>query len=367
MSQSQAAEDRTQMRAALSLGRRNLGSTWPNPSVGCVLVRDGVVVGRGVTAPGGRPHAEVVALAAAREAARGATAYVTLEPCSHHGATPPCADALVAAGVRRVVVACGDPDARVDGKGTARLREAGIEVCEGVLEAAAAADQFGFLTRVRLGRPAVTLKLASTLDGRIATRTGDSQWITGPRARRMGHALRGSHDAVMVGMGTVRADDPMLTCRIEGYRTRPVVRIVADTNLRIDPASRLVSGASESPTWLLHRCGAEPGRLAGQAGLRFLPLSAGIEGIDLVAALSALGTAGLTRVLVEGGAGLASGLLRANLVDRIAWFHAPGLIGGDGLPSVQGFGVDALVQMARFRRTALQAVGSDVLTLLETT
>ena len=240
--------DHEHMRAALALARRNLGSTWPNPSVGCIVVQAGRVVGRGVTAPGGRPHAEVSALAMAMEAARGATAYVTLEPCSHHGQTPPCADALVEAGVARVLVSLGDPDPRVNGRGLARLRAAGIRVTEGVLAPEAEALQRGFLTRVRLGRPMVTLKLASTLDGRIATSTGESQWITGPEARRAAHALRGTHDAVMAGIGTVRADDPALTCRIPGFRTRPLVRVVVDTNLSIASTARLVTTAAESPT-----------------------------------------------------------------------------------------------------------------------
>ena len=353
------------MRAALALARRNLGSTWPNPSVGCVVVRDGRVVGRGVTAPGGRPHAEVLALAMAGEAARGATAYVTLEPCSHNGLTPPCADALIAAGLARVVVACGDPDTRVSGRGLARLRMAEIVVTEGVLALEAEALQRGFLTRVRLGRPMVTLKLASTLDGRIATATGESQWITGPEARRTAHALRGTHDAVMAGIGTVRADNPALTCRIPGFRTRPLVRVVVDTNLSIDPAAQLLITAAESPTWVLHREGAETARLDGIPGLHLVAVPGGDRRVDLPAALSSLGTAGLTRVLVEGGAALAAGLLQAGLVDRVAWFHAPGLMGGDGLAAVQAFGVNGLADMPRFRRAGMQVSGPDMLTTFE--
>ncbi|HQT72519.1 MAG TPA: bifunctional diaminohydroxyphosphoribosylaminopyrimidine deaminase/5-amino-6-(5-phosphoribosylamino)uracil reductase RibD, partial [Acidiphilium sp.] len=215
-------DDLAPMRSALALARRGLGETAPNPSVGCVILRDGVVVGRGRTAPGGRPHAETEALAMAGEAARGATAYVTLEPCAHHGRTPPCADALIAAGIARVVIAMADPDPRTDGAGIARLRAAGIEVVEGVGAAEAAEINAGFTLRLRAGRPLVTLKLATSLDGQIATRTGESQWITGAAARQLGHALRGTHDAVMVGVGTVLADDPELTCRIEGFRTTPL-------------------------------------------------------------------------------------------------------------------------------------------------
>ena len=353
------------MRAALALARRNLGSTWPNPSVGCIVVHGGHVVARAATAPGGRPHAEAAALAMAGEAARGATAYVTLEPCSHHGATPPCADALIAAGIARVVVACTDPDPRVNGRGLARLREANIEVLEGVLAAEAEALQCGFLTRLRLGRPMVTLKLASTLDGRIATATGESQWITGPQARRAAHALRGSHDAVMAGIGTVRADNPALTCRIEGYRTRPLVRVVVDTNLSIDPGSQLVMTAAESPTWLLHHDAGAPARLRNMPGVRFIAVPGAPGHVDLLAGLHLLARIGLTRVLVEGGAAVAAGLLTAGLVDRIAWFHAAGLIGADGLAAVQGFGVEALAAMPRFRRTSVHAFGPDVLTMFE--
>ncbi len=220
--------DRAHMRAALALARRGLGNTWPNPAVGCVIVHDGLVVGRGVTAPGGRPHAEAAALAMAGAAARDATAYVTLEPCAHVGRTPPCADALIAAGLARVVVAMRDPDPRVNGAGLDRIRAAGIAVQEGLLAEDAADLAAGFVLRVVQHRPMVTLKLASTLDGRIATRGGESRWITAEPARRMAHALRGRHDAILVGVGTVLADDPDLTCRIPGFRPTPLVRVVAD-------------------------------------------------------------------------------------------------------------------------------------------
>ena len=216
------------MDHALALARRGLGNTWPNPAVGCVLVRDGRVVGRGWTQPGGRPHAEVRALAQAGEAARGATAYVTLEPCAHHGKTPPCAEALIRSGVARVVTALTDPDPRVSGRGHAMLRAAGIAVTEGVRESAAREAQRGFLTRVTLGRPMLTLKLATSFDGRIATALGESQWITAPAARRQVHALRLTHDAVMVGGGTARADRPGLNVRGMG-RVRQPVRVVVSS------------------------------------------------------------------------------------------------------------------------------------------
>src|SRR6185437_16447725 len=207
----EAMNDAPFMRAALNLARRGLGTVWPNPSVGCVLVKDGEVVGRGWTQPGGRPHGETEALARAGERARGATAYVSLEPCCHWGRTPPCTDALIEAGIARIIVGTRDPDRRVDSEGIARLRAAGIAVAEGLLEAEAREVLAGFARRVATGRPLVTLKLATTLDGRIATHAGESQWITGAPARRVAHALRGRHDAVMIGVGTVLADNPELT------------------------------------------------------------------------------------------------------------------------------------------------------------
>src|SRR5271157_4309289 len=261
------AEDIAHMRSALALARRGLGNTWPNPAVGCVVVKDGRVVGRAVTAPGGRPHAEPVALDIAGQAARGGTVYVTLEPCCHWGRTPPCTDALIASGVTRVVIATRDPDPRMDGAGIARLRAAGIQVKEGVLRDEADELAAGFGSQVRQGRPLVTLKLASTLDGRIATHSGESRWITGAAARRAAHALRGRHDAVLVGVGTVLADDPALTCRLPGYRPNPIVRIVADSHLRTPLTATLVATAFEHPTWILIRTGTDHERQRAFADL----------------------------------------------------------------------------------------------------
>lgn len=356
-------DDIAHMRAAIGLARRGLGITWPNPSVGCVLVKDGRVLGRAVTAPGGRPHAEPAALAAAGAQARGATAYVTLEPCCHHGRTPPCTDALIQAGIARVVIAARDPDARVNGQGIARLREAGIAVEEGVLAEEAREANAGFLMRVLHGRPLVTLKLASTLDGRIATHSGESRWITGEPARRAAHALRGKHDAVLVGVGTVMADDPDLTCRLAGYRPTPVVRVVADSHLRTPLTMRLVATANSTPTWMLIRAGTDADRRRAftALGVRLLEVRGAPTGVDLAAGLQALGEAGITRLLVEGGAQIAAALLRAGLVDRIAWFHAPAVMGGDGWPAVQAFGTQHLADMPRFRRQRGVPLGEDML------
>ena len=349
------------MRAALALAGRGLGNTWPNPAVGCVIVQGGRVVGRGWTAPGGRPHAETRALAEAGESAKGATAYITLEPCSHHGKTPPCADALVAAGIRRCVVALGDPDPRVNGRGLERLRAAGVEVELGLLAGEAAEMQAGFLLRVREGRPLVTLKLATTLDGRIATATGESQWITGPEARRLAHAMRGRHDAVMVGIGTALTDDPALTCRLSGFKPVPDVRVVVDTNLRLPPASTLARTAREAPVWVLHGPKVPVARREALSarGVQLIEVRAGEGGLDLADALHSLGGVGLTRTLVEGGAGLAGGLLRAGLVDRLAWFHAPVVLGADALAATAPLGIATLAAMPRFERVTASSAGAD--------
>jgi diaminohydroxyphosphoribosylaminopyrimidine deaminase / 5-amino-6-(5-phosphoribosylamino)uracil reductase len=358
-----AENDLNHMRTALSLGRRGLGTTWPNPSVGCVLVRDGRVVGRGYTGNGGRPHAEPTALSMAGPAARGATAYVTLEPCCHWGQTPPCTDALIQAKVARVVIAMLDPDRRVDSQGVARLREAGIIVECGLLEQEARDDQEGFVRRVTQDRPMVTLKLATTVDGKIATGAGESQWITGPEARRMAHVLRGRHDAVLAGAGTVVADNPELTCRLLGFRASPVVRVVVDSHLRTPLTSKLAQTASEAPLWFLVRNGADRARRDAfiALGATVIDIDASAAGIDLADGLTALAREGLTRVLVEGGGQVAASFIRADHVDRIAWFQAPAVMGGDGWPGVQGFGIEKLAMMPRFVRERVTSLGDDLL------
>jgi diaminohydroxyphosphoribosylaminopyrimidine deaminase/5-amino-6-(5-phosphoribosylamino)uracil reductase len=359
-----AETDLNHMRAALALARRGLGTTWPNPSVGCVLVSGGRVVGRGYTHSGGRPHAEPTALSQAGEAARGATAYVTLEPCCHWGETPPCTDALIEAGVARVVIATLDPDKRVDSQGVARLREAGVVVEHVLLENEAREDLEGFFLRITQDRPLITLKLATSLDGKIATGAGESQWITGPEARRMAHVLRGKHDAVLAGVGTVVADNPELTCRIPGFRPSPVVRVIVDSHLRTPLTSKLARTAADVPLWFLVRDGLDPDRLNAfvELGATVIQVAAGEMGIDLRDGLNALAQEGLTRVLVEGGGQVAASFIRADLVDRIAWFHAPAVMGGDGWPGVQGFGIEKLAMMPRFGRTRVTPLGDDVLT-----
>ncbi|SDK30614.1 diaminohydroxyphosphoribosylaminopyrimidine deaminase [Aliiruegeria lutimaris] len=358
-----AEADSRYMAHAIALGRRGLGRVWPNPAVGCVIVKDGHVVGRGWTRPGGRPHAETEALAQAGSAARGATAYVSLEPCAHHGKTPPCAEALVSAGVARVVSAMTDPDPRVAGGGHAILRGAGIDVVTGVLEADARCANEGFLKRVTRGRPFVTLKLASSFDGRIATATGESQWITGPAARRMVHGMRACHDAVLVGAGTARADDPSLTVRGLGVAHQPV-RIVASRRLDIPTDSRLFNEIDAAPVWLCHGQDAKEARKAPWAaqGARLVsvPVHQGRQ-LEPEAMLAELGKAGLTRVFCEGGGSLAGSLLNAGLVDELVTFTAGLGLGAEGLPGLGAMGIDALAQAPRFRLDRLRAVGPDVM------
>ncbi len=347
------------MALALALGRRGWGRCWPNPSVGCVIVREGRIVGRGWTRPGGRPHAEVVALAQAGDAAHGATAYVTLEPCAHTGKTPPCADALVAAGVARVVIAAGDPDPRVNGRGIAKLRAAGVAVTEGVMAAEAEADLSGFLSRVTRGRPMITLKLATSFDGRIATASGESQWITGPEARRMVHAQRLRHDAVLVGAGTARDDDPTLNVRGFGAVAQPL-RVVLSRNLDLPLQGNLARTARDVPLWLLHGKDADPTPwVALGARCMSVPITAGQ--VDPSAALAALGAAGLTRVFCEGGGRLAASLLRAGLVDELVGFTAGLALGAEGRPALGAMDIAALAEAPRFTLVESKAVGGDVM------
>ncbi len=346
------------MALALSLGRRGMGRVWPNPAVGCVIVRDGIVVGRGWTAEGGRPHAEPQALAQAGAAAGGATAYVTLEPCAHHGQTPPCAEALIKAGVARVVVALTDPDPRVDGGGIRMLRQAGIAVTAGVGAAQAQRDHAGFLLRVTQGRPFVTLKLAGTLDGRIATATGESQWITGPGARRAVHLMRARHDAVMVGAGTVRADDPSLTVRGLGIDRQPV-RVVVSRAMKLSADAQLARTARDAPVWLCHGQEADVAPWTAQGAIS-LPCATQSGQVDPLSAMQALAARGITRVFCEGGGMLAASLLNAGLVDELVVFSAGVAIGAEGTPMLAAMGVDRLGLAPRFQLADVTRLGGDI-------
>jgi diaminohydroxyphosphoribosylaminopyrimidine deaminase/5-amino-6-(5-phosphoribosylamino)uracil reductase len=359
------ALDRRMMLAALSLARGALGTTAPNPAVGCVIAQGDRIVGEGATQPGGRPHAEVVALGVAGEAARGAAAYVTLEPCAHHGRTPPCADALIAAGVGRVVIAFAqDPDPRVHGQGTARLRAAGITVDTGLMERDAEAIIAGFIKSMTQGVPWVTVKLGVTLDGCIATKGGESRWITGPGARSVVQRMRAEHDAILVGIGTVLADDPGLRCALPGLEERPRWRVVADSTLRTPLTSQLVRHAGTHPLILLAAPDAEPARARALAaeGATILTIGRDDAGrLDLLAGLRALKEVGTTSILNEGGSQIAGTLLRAGLVDRLAWHRAPILLGDSGLPALQGLGIERLADAIRLRLSARQEYEDDVL------
>ncbi len=356
------SDDLVHMRAAFALARRGLGRTWPNPAVGCVLVKARRVVGRGWTQAGGRPHAETEALNRAGPLAAGSTAYISLEPCSHHGETGPCAEALIAAGISRAVVAVEDPDPRVSGRGLALLRERDVAVSLGVGEKEAREINAGFLLRLGENRPLVTLKLAMTLDGRIATHTGESRWITGEPARARAHLMRAQHDAVMVGSGTVLADDPLLNVRLPGLERDSPLRIVLDGRMRLPLTSALVIGAHDTPTWLVTLPGGDKRRrqIYADCGLEVIEAPAGPDGaLDLAQVLGRLATHGLTRLLVEGGARLAAALLRDKLVDRLAIFRAPSLIGGDGLPAATGFGLERLADMPGFVALETIELGQD--------
>lgn len=344
------------MRAALALARRSLGRTWPNPAVGCVIVRDGTIVGRGRTQDGGRPHAETEALALAGEAARGATVYVTLEPCAHHGKTPPCAEALIDAGVAKVVSAVEDPDIRVKGQGHAKLRAAGIAVEVGAGAAEAAEVNEGFFLRVREGRPLVHLKLATSLDGQIATASGDSKWITGEAARAHAHRLRATHDAIMIGAGTARADDPELTSRLPGLGGYSPVRVVLDSKASLLPTSKLAASARQVPVWVV--CLEDAKTTALEAcGVEILRVGA----VDVALAIKELGTRGLTRVLVEGGSEIAAALLEAKLVDRLSIYRAGTVLGGDSRSAVAGLGLAKVDFAPRFALDTARIVGGDTL------
>lgn len=356
--QAVAEADRRFMAAAIRLSRRNLGLTATNPSVGTLIVRDGTIVGRGVTAIGGRPHAEPQALAEAGDLARGATAYVTLEPCAHHGRTPPCADALAVAGVTRVVGAASDPDPRVSGKGYAILRAAGIEVIEGVLAAEAGDLLAGYLTRARLKRPEVTLKLAVSADGMIGRRGEGQVAITGPVARRQVHAMRAESGAILVGIGTALADDPELTCRLPGLESRSPARIVLDAQLRLPPSSKLAAGARSTPLLIASSVEADPARRAALAalGAGFLSVELHEGRIALPELLEDLAAQGFMSLMVEGGAETARHFLDEGLVDRIALFTGPAAIGAGGIASP----VTASTVPAGFRPVRQARFGDDL-------
>jgi diaminohydroxyphosphoribosylaminopyrimidine deaminase/5-amino-6-(5-phosphoribosylamino)uracil reductase len=366
--ESKAADQRF-MQLALTLGRRGQGRTWPNPAVGAVVVMDGIIVGRGWTQPGGRPHAEPVALERAGEAARGATLYVTLEPCSHLGKSPPCADAIIAAGIARVVSAIEDPNPEVAGQGHAKLRAAGIAVDIGLGAAEAAHDHAGHFRRVRDKRPHVILKLAVSSDDRIAAAGHRPVAISGETAKARVHLLRAQCDAILVGIGTVLADDPLLTCRLPGMEARSPVRVVLDRALRIPGTSKLVHSARETPLWVMTSSMSEaPAAMKlGAAGAHVIRVAttSAPPGLDLLAVLHALSIGGITRLMVEGGARVASSFVAAGLVDEVWLLRGPEAIGADGVAALDTLPLTAITQSPGFRVRASETLQNDTLTVYE--
>jgi diaminohydroxyphosphoribosylaminopyrimidine deaminase/5-amino-6-(5-phosphoribosylamino)uracil reductase len=369
-SKASKATDLRFMQLALTLGRRGQGRTWPNPAVGAVVVKDGVIVGRGWTQPGGRPHAEPVALKQAGAAARGATLYATLEPCSHIGKSPPCADAIIAAGIARVVSAIEDPNPEVAGQGHARLRAAGITVDVGLCADEAARDHAGHFRRIRDKRPHVILKLAVSSDDKIGAAGRKPVAISGEAARSRVHLLRAQCDAILVGIGTVQADDPILTCRLPGMEARSPVRVVLDRALRIPGTSRLVHSARETPLWVMtSEISEAPAAMklgaAGAHVIRVATTSAPPPGLDLPAVLHALAEKGITRLLVEGGARVASSFVAAGLVDEVWLLRGAEPVGPDGVAALEGLPLTALTESPAFKVHASQTLGNDTLTVYE--
>jgi diaminohydroxyphosphoribosylaminopyrimidine deaminase/5-amino-6-(5-phosphoribosylamino)uracil reductase len=361
------AADARFMALALVLGRRGLGNTWPNPAVGAVVVRHEVagprIVGRGWTQRGGRPHAEIEALNRAAGQARGATLYVTLEPCSHHGKSPPCTDAIIAAGIARVVSALEDPNPLVAGQGHARLTEHGVRVETGIGREAALLAHAGHIRRVRHGRPHVTLKLAASADGKAGLSGRRPIAITADAARDRVHLLRARNDAILVGIGTALADDPMLTCRLPGMASYSPLRIVLDCHLRLPPAGRLGRSACETPVWVVAGRSASAAREAALIGegVEIMRVNEMLPGrLDLAAMTTLVAARGITRLMVEGGPTVAASFISADLIDEALLFRSQKIIGPDGIDALEGLPLSALTASPRLRSLGIEAVGPDL-------
>ncbi len=355
------------MKTALSLARRGLGNVWPNPAVGCVIVKEGKIVGRGWTQPGGRPHAETMALELAGKRASGAKAYISLEPCNHTGETPPCAEALIYAGIKEVYASLSDPDHRVSGTGFNKLKAANIAVNVGLLKEEAKEINKGFFLLLEKSRPLITFKTATTYDGKIATKKGESNWITNEESRNFAHLLRATHDATLVGSGTVLSDDPLLTSRLPGISNIRRPRIVLDSRLRVPLDSKLLKTAGDYPVWLITGDQHSPKELHAfrekNVELILLPQDKfGRPNIKKV--LQELANRGLTRVLVEGGNSIAQNLFKADLVDQIAWFRSPKIMGNDGLSAIGNLDLKELSAIYKFQRVHSIEIGSDSLEIL---
>lgn len=362
------AADNRFMQLALTLGRRGLGRSAPNPAVGAVIVKDGIILGRGWTQDGGRPHAEPEALRRAGDAAKGATLYVTLEPCSHFGRSPPCADAIIAAGISRVVSAMEDPNPEVAGKGHARLRAAGMIVEVGLCAVEAARDHAGHIRRIHAHRPHVILKLAVSSDDRIGLAGGKPVAVTGEAARARVHVLRAQCDAILVGIGTVLADNPDLTCRLPGMAAQSPVRIVLDRALRTPGDSKLVQSARQTPLWLMTSGTSEAAAATklGAAGAEIIRLpTTDVPCLDPGAVLRELSARGITRLMVEGGARVAASFVEADLIDEIWLLRGPDAIGEGGIAALDATPLTAITQSPTFKVRASERLGQDILTIYE--
>jgi len=352
------------MQLALDLAEKGRGFTAPNPMVGALVVKDGKVVGQGYHQALGGPHAEVNAIAAAGEAARGADLYVTLEPCNHTGRTPPCTEKILAAGIRRVIMAMADPNPNVAGGGRGYLQGRGVEVLSGICEPRARQINEVFVKFACTRRPFVVLKCAATLDGRIATRTGDARWVTGEQARGLGHRLRHWLDSIMVGVKTVRADDPSLTTRLDDLPGRDPVRLILDTHLKTPVGAKMLRQQSESDTIIFCKSSADPTRrrALAAAGARVMAVPEKAGRIDLAALMTVLGQLGLTSLLIEGGAEVSAAALAADIVDKIYFFYAPKILGGDdGVPICRGPGPELMRQCKPVKDLEVRRLGEDVL------
>lgn len=353
------------MRIALAYAKRHVGMTGENPSVGCVLVKDDDIIAATTTAIGGSPHAETQALAFAGSNAAGATAYVTLEPCAHHGKNGPCADALIAVGIQQVVVAMIDPFPRVAGDGIKRLQKAGIDVVTPVLEKEAQEVNRSFFHRVLKQRPWVSLKLATSLDGKASLENGSSQWITGEWSRKRGHLMRVRHDAILTGVNTVLADNPQLNCRLDGLEGQSPLRIVVDTHLRIPISSRIVQTSNENTTIIMTSSQDNSKREnLRQLGVEIVEAPLDKTGrINLTYMLNDLAKRGVSSLMVESGSAVATSLMQSNLVDEMYWFKANKLLGDDAMAAVGALSIESLSQVESWELTHQQAIESDILSI----
>ncbi|KUG03775.1 diaminohydroxyphosphoribosylaminopyrimidine deaminase [hydrocarbon metagenome] len=356
--------DQKYMQRALELASKARGRTSPNPMVGAVIVKDGQIIGEGYHQKAGTPHAEIHALKNARHKARGASLYVSLEPCCHHGKTPPCTDAIIEAGIQRVIIAVLDPNPKVAGKGAKILQEAGIEIRVGVMEEAAVYLNEIFFKHIQKGIPFVAIKTAMTLDGKIAARTGDSRWVTGPEARKYVHRLRNTYDAILVGIGTVLADNPRLNTRLDEEAGRDPIRLIIDSCLELPLDSVIARSSREQPTIIF--CGTDSDDKRAQdlaaLGVEIIKLELEEDQVPLSTVMSILASREITSVLVEGGAEINASFIKQKLVDKLYWFIAPKIIGGRGAPSpVGGDGYEFMSEASQFTIINVQSFEKDVL------